>query len=593
MQSVAERLADCSDLEEVVKAVIQETMQTLGASAVTIGTVDAAGRNLVLLSSAGLSARTQELISEPVPLEAHIPASEVVSSRRPVFWSDLVERDRAYPSYTGYRSGHASWAILPLVVHGRAIGILALGWSDPRKFAKPERALLTLIAQQSAIAVDRALIQEQEKGERATLELLSEGTRLMISALEPERVLRRLVRLAVPALAPWCAVYVAEKGRLRRVAIEVQGHPDLAEEPGAEATVDVAPDPVGGDPVGGDFVRAGVGASQPLAEAYRTGETIVVRGLSAPIIRTIHDERQAARPQGGGGPFAAMVVPVKISGRTVGVMSLLSDRWGAVPPEGLRFAAEGLAARAGVALGNARRFEQERLTASLLTQALVPAEMPAIPGYDTASSYLPSGASVAGDWFDLVRTPSGAYLIGIGDAAGHGIPAASLMAQLRNAARGLAFGGGSPPEIVNGLSLLTAEDDADSFATALYGLLDTTAATLRWSTAGHIPPLLYSPAGARFLEVSKQPPLGLPASEPAAEWTVTLEPGGGLVFVTDGVVERRRTDLALGMHKLRRLVLRHRRRDAASIVAAVVRELCGHREDDCSVMVVRRLPEQP
>ena len=96
-----------------------------------------------------------------------------------------------------------------------------------------------------------------------------------------------------------------------------------------------------------------------------------------------------------------------------------------------------------------------------------------------------------GDWFEAARLPSGRFLVGIGDVGGHGISAASLMAQLRNVARGLAIAGCEPGDIIRGLDQLTLMDDADGFATALYGSLDTREGSLSWSSAGHIPPLTF------------------------------------------------------------------------------------------------------
>ena len=165
-------------------------------------------------------------------------------------------------------------------------------------------------------------------------------------------------------------------------------------------------------------------------------------------------------------------MPIKAGGQVIGVMSLVSNTWGGAPPSGAWHSAEGRAARAGVALRNARRYDLERSTARLLSEAVLPPELPQVSGYEVASRYIPAEGRVAGDWFDVARLPSGKFLVGIGDVGGHGISAASLMAQLRNAARGLAIGGAGPGDIIRGLAELTLMDDAHGFATALYGSLD-------------------------------------------------------------------------------------------------------------------------
>ena len=329
------------------------------------------------------------------PSAGGIPASSVLGDGEPLFWSSLEEHDRAYPEYKDFPSEHESWSVLPLVVHGTAIGVISLGWGERRRFSRADAALLKLLAHQCAVAVDRARLQEIERGERETLELLGEGTRLMVSALDPDRVVERLVRLAVPRLAPWCAVYVAERHRLTRVAGET------AE--GAASSDELAAEP----PVSTDSDAA-------LAVSYRTGQTQMVFASRREMARDICTQPPAAPTSNAA--WTALAVPVMAAGSVIGVMSLASDAWGESPPAQVQFAAEGLAGRAGVALSNARRFQRERLTASLLTQALLPGEVPFIPGFETAARHLPSGAQVAGDWFDIFHMASGDYLVGVGDA---------------------------------------------------------------------------------------------------------------------------------------------------------------------------------
>jgi serine phosphatase RsbU (regulator of sigma subunit) len=273
----------------------------------------------------------------------------------------------------------------------------------------------------------------------------------------------------------------------------------------------------------------------------------------------------------------------------IGVMSLVSPAWKGRPPNEVQYAAEGLAGRAGVALSNARRFERERLVAALLTDALLPSELPSVPGYDVKARYLPWGGPVAGDWFDVWRLPSGQYLVGIGDTAGHGIRAASLMAQLRNSARGLAVSGNGPGEILHSLGLLTLEDDLESLATAVYGILDTESGSFRWASAGHIGPIFCGSGGARHLPSAIRPPFGIPVAEPPSEQEIVLGRGEAIVLVTDGVVERRGTDLDARLEVLRALVEANAVAPASAIAEQIVGTLCGPPEDDCCVVVVKRI----
>ena len=399
---------------------------------------------------------------------------------------------------------------------------------------------------------------------------MSEGTRVMVSELDPASVVRKLVLLAVPRLAPWCAVYVAERTTLRRVAIEIAEDADLAEELR-------------------DLEAVGVGSDGPLSLCYRTGQAQVVPRLTGSEVHEIYGEALSDRALTTQAEWTALVVPIKAGGQVIGVMSLVSNLWGGAPPSGAWHSAEGLAGRAGVALRNARRYDLERSTARLLSEAVLPRELPQVSGYEVASRYIPAEGRVAGDWFDVARLPSGKFLVGIGDVGGHGISAASLMAQLRNAARGLAIGGGGPGEIIRGLAELTLMDDAHGFATALYGSLSPDEGSFLWSSAGHIPPLLFGSGFASWLAFAEHPPLGVQLVNEPAVRRQQIGPAEGLLLLTDGVVERRGADIAEGLEQLRTFVVEHASRGTQFLANSVVSEFCSAPQDDCCIVVLRRV----
>jgi serine phosphatase RsbU (regulator of sigma subunit) len=241
-----------------------------------------------------------------------------------------------------------------------------------------------------------------------------------------------------------------------------------------------------------------------------------------------------------------------------------------------------------VALANARRFDVEHSTASLLTSALHPGELPKVPGFEVASRYIPAEGRVAGDWFDAFDLPWGSFLVGIGDVGGHGIPAASLMAQLGNAARGLALSGGRVGSVIKGLAELTLRDDAHRFETALYGLLAPAEGGFLWSSAGHIPPLAFGPALSRWLSFVTHPPFGTGVWAEPPESYHQLDPEEGLILLTDGVVERRGSDIAAGLDQLRKFVTEHAGLSADLLADGIVAEFCGTPRDDCCILPLRR-----
>ena len=405
VRDIAERLTAVVDLPDLARAVASGFREGLGATALTLAVLDQDGKSFTTLVAEGVTEASKERLSGCVPVDlldagghgdGRGATTVLVVARGP---GPGISRVLGYPSIA------RSWAVLPLVVRGSSIGVLAVGWDTEHDFDEVEAAFLQVLAHQCAVALDRTLLDQVRRSERRALELLSEGTRVMVSALEPQAIIDALADLAVPRLAPWCGIYVVEGQRLRRVAIQIAGDRELAAELRNQHALSIDD-------------------QHPLTKAFRTAESIVVP-VHESFVRAVYPPEQAERILQRRVPWTALAVPIKASGEVIGVMSLVSDTWGEGPPDDVRFVAEGLAGRAGVALVNARRFEEERRTAALVMGAVLPEELPDIPGYEVAARYLPAGSRVAGDWYDVARLPSGPYLIGIGDAAGHGTLAAS------------------------------------------------------------------------------------------------------------------------------------------------------------------------
>ena len=142
-------------------------------------------------------------------------------------------------------------------------------------------------------------------------------------------------------------------------------------------------------------------ATARLSLCYRTGIARVVPRVTEKDVRS-YSHAQRERFLSATASWTALIVPIKAGGKVIGVMSLVSDNWGGSPPSEA-YIAEGLAGRAGVALSNARRYDLERSTASLLTEAVLPRELPEIPGYEVASRYIP--AEGRGPWATGSRPP--------------------------------------------------------------------------------------------------------------------------------------------------------------------------------------------
>ncbi len=147
---------------------------------------------------------------------------------------------------------------------------------------------------------------------------------------------------------------------------------------------------------------------------------------------------------GGGGRrrrvHSTLVVPLRARGVTLGVAQFCRDRnRDAFDDEDLLLAQE-IAARAAIAVDNARRYTHARATALTLQRSLLPRRTPKQSAVDVAFRYLPADAQggVGGDWYDVIPLSGARVALVVGDVVGHGIHAAATMGRLRTAVRTLA-----------------------------------------------------------------------------------------------------------------------------------------------------------
>jgi PAS domain-containing protein len=189
------------------------------------------------------------------------------------------------------------------------------------------------------------------------------------------------------------------------------------------------------------------------------------------------------------------------------------------------------------------RAEEEHRLALRLQQAITPrsAEPVAAAGLDIAARYRPAGPGslVSGDWYDTVPLPSGLVLLVVGDIAGHGIDAVTGMVALRNCLRGLAITGAGPGVLLGWLNQVACHLTDGIIGTAICGLYDPAARSLRWARAGHLPPVLVRDAVAAELRSDQALLLGADPDATYPEETALLRPGDGLLLFTDGLVEQR------------------------------------------------------
>jgi len=252
-----------------------------------------------------------------------------------------------------------------------------------------------------------------------------------------------------------------------------------------------------------------------------------------------------------------------------------------------------------VALENARLFHRQRRVAETMQRHLLP-KLPVLPGLQATVRYLsaPDASQVGGDWYDMFTLPDGSLAVVVGDVVGHDLNAAAGMAQVRNMLRAHAWAHTEGPGAILGRLDDTITHVTDvSMATVLFGRLEREPGAdwrLRWSNAGHPPPLLIDYEGrARYLDKPHGMLLGTSSSPGRVDATVTLPPRSTLVLYTDGLVESPGYSLDVGLDRLRR--------NAAALVHRPLDQFCDElltrvrppANDDDVALLALRVPARP
>ncbi|MEA2331189.1 MAG: hypothetical protein QOH58_1327 [Thermoleophilaceae bacterium] len=257
----------------------------------------------------------------------------------------------------------------------------------------------------------------------------------------------------------------------------------------------------------------------------------------------------------------------------------------------LRLAAD----RVALAVDHARVYEREHRIAETLQRSLLPERLPQLPGLAVAARYLPavSEAEVGGDWYDVLPTPSGGVGLVMGDVAGKGLAAASMVGRLRSALRAYALEGHEPARVVEQLNrLIWTEEDESQMATLIYVVVEPVEGELHWVNAGHPPPLLVTDGRLpHFLEGFSSVPLGVLPFPEFEEVSIPFDPGATVVLYTDGLVERPGEHIDSGLGRLAGVV-RGAPADPQQLCDRVLRELVpdGGATDDVALLTLRTIP---
>ncbi len=246
-----------------------------------------------------------------------------------------------------------------------------------------------------------------------------------------------------------------------------------------------------------------------------------------------------------------MAVPMRFHNRVLGVLTVVNRTDGRPFVAGDLSLLQALADQASVSMHFAllreeletkRRLDRELDLARRIQTALLPRELPRVPGLDLAAFSVPA-LQIGGDYYDFVRVDDRHLGIAIADVSGKGVGGAMLMSVCRSVLRSQAPGCLSPAVLLKALHRVMFDDlREDMFVTVLYLVLNTQTLDLKLARAGHERPLLISGRNGTLTPLeSPGAAIGLTPNEVfdsvIRDAAVTLRPGDRIVLFTDGITE--------------------------------------------------------
>jgi GAF domain-containing protein/anti-sigma regulatory factor (Ser/Thr protein kinase) len=523
---------------------------------------------ILLLDETGaeLRARAAKGIEEEVEQRVTIPvgrgfAGRVVAQRHAITIDDTEHADIYNPILR--EKGIRSLLGVPLLIEGRALGVLHVGTLTPRRFTDDDRDLLQHVADRAALAIERAQLFTRERTARAVaesatqrLQALQRVTDAALAYLPPEELLTELLeRISEVLRADTAAILMLDDTGHTLHARAAKGIEEEVEQ--------------------GVTIPVGQGFAGRIAAERRA---IFIEDVNhADVLNPLLREK---------GIRSLLGVPLLVEGRVLGVLHVGSLTPRIFTPDD-RDLLQHAADRAALAIEHAELSERRRL-AEALQRRLLPQRIGGIAGVEIASRYMPAGESLGGDWYDAFPIAPGKIVIAVGDVVGHGLAAAATMAQLRTALRAYAIDGHSPTGVVERVNRLMWHLGPAAMTTLAYLVVDPVAEQVDLVTAGHPPPLVISPGGqAEYLPLSGGIALGASEIGSFPAQSHPLPAGTTVMLYTDGLVESRGASIDVGLERLR--VLAEGVSEPEALCVAATDQLVPESPDDDIAMIAARL----
>lgn len=186
-----------------------------------------------------------------------------------------------------------------------------------------------------------------------------------------------------------------------------------------------------------------------------------------------------------------------------------------------------------------RQGREPAMVTEAVQRALLPHDLPLLPGVRLAARYAGADAAVSGgDWFDAVPLKGGRVALIVGDVAGHGVEAAAVMGRLRAVVQDHLADDTDPDAVLQALDRYSSAWELGArTASVCIAVLDPRTGAVAYCTAGHTPPVIASRnGGSRLLAPAGTGPLSTGADYVCGQEVLSVD--DVLLLFSDGVLGR-------------------------------------------------------
>ena len=459
---------------------------------------------------------------------------------------------------------------VPLIGKGQMIGVIEAFSKVDGPFTEADLDILIGLANQIAVAIDNAYLYRAVRQEALEKNLLYEIGMKLSGTLELDELLKEILN-TLHKVIDFSAggIFLIETERDEVGSVYTVGYDKRYQ--------------------GKLQLKIGQGL---IGSVAKSGESVIVSDVSK-------DPRYVnARPK----TKSEVVVPIKLSNKTIGVLNLESDNSGAYDNHTVALLAA-FAAQAAISIErtrlhqkivSGRKIDEQLKVTREIQRSFLPDSNPQIHGYDIAGANIPS-EQVGGDYYDFISIVEGQTGIVIGDVSGKGIPASLIMASFRSSLLAEIRNNYSIATICRKVNSLVYESvRAGNFVTAVYGVLDSKNHIFTFSNCGHNLPVHIKKIGdVDYLREGGQV-MGVSPDIAYEQRPVVLNMGDVIVFYTDGATEVFNSDgVEFGTERLITVVKENQNRPAYEILNKIVESVrsfasTSHIYDDITAIVLKR-----